>query len=159
MSQARSREVVGPGMRKLLVAVLVLFALLVVDSTYLAAVTFAQWMQGVELEGRIYQGAFLVHLVLGFALILPAIIFAGMHLTRAIGRPNRLAVRLGIALFAALVVVLVSGLTLTRGVPLIEINEERSRAVVYWAHVVAPLLVGWLFVMHRLAGPRIRWSG
>ena len=46
----QSTEVVGPGLRKLLVAVLVLFSLLVVDSVYLATITFLQWLNDVTLE-------------------------------------------------------------------------------------------------------------
>ena len=86
MNQVRVREVVGPGLRKLLVLVLVLFAILVVDSIYLGAITFVQWLQGTNLEGELYQGAFLIHLALGFLLIVPAIVFAGAHLARAIDR-------------------------------------------------------------------------
>jgi hypothetical protein len=57
-------------MRKLLVVVLVLFAILVVDSVYLGAITFMQWLRDVNLEDVIYQSVFLVHLVLGLAIIL-----------------------------------------------------------------------------------------
>ena len=145
-------------MRKLLVVVLVLFAVLVVDSVYLGSITFAQWLRGTSLEGEIFQGAFLVHLALGFLLIIPAVIFAALHLARAIDLPNRLAVRLGITLFVTLLVLLTSGVMLTRGLPVLELNDEELRAVTYWLHVAAPFVVGWLFVMHRLAGPRIRWS-
>jgi tetratricopeptide (TPR) repeat protein len=158
MSEVRIREVVGPGMRKLLVFVLVIFAVLVVDSVYLGAITFMQWLRDVELEGEIYQGAFLLHLALGFLLIVPAILFAGVHLARAIDRPNRLAVRLGLALFVVLVLLLASGVMLTRGIPLLEVNDELVRFITYWIHVITPLIVCWLFVLHRLAGPRIRWS-
>lgn len=152
------REVVGPGLRKLLVAVLILFAILVVDSIYLATITFAQWLQGTSLEGEIFQGAFLIHLALGFVLIIPAVVFATMHLLRAIDQPNRLAVRLGIALFVSVLLVLVTGVLLTRGIPVLEINDELVRTVSYWLHVAAPLFVVWLFILHRLAGPRLRWS-
>ena len=61
----QTAEVVSPGLRKLLVAVLVIFSLLVVDSVYLATVTFLQWLNDVTLENAVYQTAFLAHLVLG----------------------------------------------------------------------------------------------
>jgi len=154
----QSEEVVGPRLRKLLVVVLVLFAVLVVNSVYLAAITFMQWLHDVELEGLVYQSAFLLHLAVGFMLLLPALVFVGLHLRRAIDRPNRLAIKLGLALFAALLLLLVSGVLLTRGAGLLELNDAELRATAYWIHVLAPLAVCWLFVLHRLAGPRIRWA-
>ena len=154
----QSTEVVGPGLRKLLVAVLVLFSLLVVDSVYLATITFLQWLNDVTLENAVYQTAFLAHLVLGIVIIVPSIVYAILHLRRAIDRPNRIAVRLGLALFATLIVVLITGIALTRGIPLVEIRHPVSRESLYWLHVIAPLVIAWLFVLHRLAGSRIRWG-
>ena len=151
------RPVVGSGMRKLLVLVLALFALLVVNSAYLGAVSWRQWFFGESLEGAGYQAMFLAHLLLGFAILAPALVYAGMHLRRAIGRPNRLAVRLGLALLACVLVLLGSGLALTRGLPLLELRDATARQAAYWAHVATPLLAGWLFVLHRLAGRPIRW--
>ena len=50
------------------------------------------------------------------------------------------------------------GFGLTRGIPFIELRDPALRSVAYWAHVATPVLIGWLFVLHRLAGRRIRWS-
>ena len=158
MNQVQIQEVVGPGMRKLLVVVLVLFAILIVDSVLLATVTFVEWRRGIELQNVAYQSVFLVHLALGFLITAPALIFAAMHLRRAIGRPNRLAVRLGLTLFIVVLVVLVTGVLLTRGLPLMEVQHPLTRTVLYWFHVIAPLAACWLFVLHRLAGPVVRWK-
>ena len=38
------------------------------------------------------------------------------------------------------------------------IKDPAVRRVLYWAHVITPLLVVWLFVLHRLAGRRIKWK-
>jgi tetratricopeptide (TPR) repeat protein len=38
------------------------------------------------------------------------------------------------------------------------INDPAIRAVAYWTHVLTPLVAAWLFVLHRLAGKRIRWQ-
>jgi len=158
MSEAlATRPVVGPGMRKLLIAVLVLFAVLVVNSAYLAAITWQQWMLGESLEGPFYQVMFLVHLALGLAITVPAVVYGVMHLRRAIHRPNRLAVRLGLALFACVVVLLATGFALTRGIPVVELRDPLARQIAYWLHVAAPALACWLFVLHRLAGRPIRW--
>ena len=157
MSGAGNPQVVGPGMRKLLVVVLVVFAVLVVDSVYLGAITFLQWLNDVNLEDEVYQSAFLVHLALGFAIVVPAIVYAILHLRRAYDQPNRLAVRLGLVLFATVLVLLASGIALTRGIPLGELRHPVAREVTYWLHIAAPLVAGWLFVLHRLAGQPVRW--
>ncbi len=150
-------EVVGPRLRKLLVAVLVLFALLIVNSIYLGAVSLLQWFEGTSLEGPLYHSMFLGHLALGFVIALPAIIYAALHLRRAIHRPNRLAIRLGLALFVVVLLLIGTGIALTRGMPLIELRGDSARSVAYWLHVAAPFAACWLFVLHRLAGPAIRW--
>ena len=155
---SRPLPVVGRGMRKLLVVVFALFALLVVNSVYLGAVTFREWQTGASLEDPVYLSMFLGHLVLGLAITVPVLVYGVMHLRRAIGRPNRLAVRLGLILFACVIVLLATGFGLTRGIPLIELRDPAARSVAYWAHVGAPVLIAWLFVLHRLAGKRIRWS-
>ena len=149
--------VVSRRLRKLLLAVLALFALLAVNSAYLSAVSAAQWWQGESLEDAVYQVMFLAHLALGLAIVVPALVYGALHLRRAIGRPNRLAVRLGLCLFATVVVLLATGLALTRGLPVVELRDPMARTAAYWAHVAAPLVVGWLFVLHRLAGRAIRW--
>ena len=150
--------VVGPGMRKLLLAVLVLFGLLVLNSAYLGAVTFSEWLTGESLEDAAYLSMFLGHLLLGVAITLPVLVYGVMHLKRAIRRPNRLAVRLGLVLFGCVILLLATGFGLTRGIPFIELRDPAWRSVAYWAHVATPVLIGWLFVLHRLAGRRIRWS-
>src|SRR5688572_21133025 len=38
------------------------------------------------------------------------------------------------------------------------IKDPRLRSPIYWAHVITPLLAIWLYVLHRLAGPRIKWQ-
>ena len=144
-------------MRKLLLGVLALFALLAVNSAYLGAVSAAQWWRGENLEDALYQVMFLAHLALGLAIVVPALVYGGLHLRRAIGRPNRLAVRLGLCLFGTVIVLLGTGIALTRGLPVVELRDPLARSAAYWAHVAAPIVVGWLFVLHRLAGRPIRW--
>ncbi len=150
--------VVGPGMRKLLLFVLVLFALLVVNSAYLAAITYREWLTGESLEDAVYLSMFLGHLLLGVAITVPVLVYGVMHLRRAVRRPNRLAVRLGLALFGCVILLLATGFGLTRGIPFVELRDPALRSAAYWAHIATPLLIAWLFVLHRLAGRRIRWS-
>ena len=150
--------VVTPSMRKLLLFVLALFALLVVNSAYLGAITYREWLTGESLEDAVYLSMFLGHLLLGLTITVPVLVYGVMHLRRAIGRPNRLAVRLGLALFGCVILLLATGFGLTRGIPLVELRDPALRSAAYWAHIATPLLIAWLFVLHRLAGRRIRWS-
>jgi hypothetical protein len=99
---------------------------------------------------------FFAHLVLGLVLILPFLVFALGHMRRAIQRPNRAAIRAGIALFVSALVLLLTGLLLTR-FPFFELNDPAIRRAGYWIHVLSPFVVIWLFVLHRLAGPPIHW--
>jgi hypothetical protein len=156
-SPARTRyvPVIGPRLRWLLAIVLGLFALLAVNSVYLAAVSLTQWTTGQTYENYFFQWMFLVHLVLGLLIVLPIVVFGLLHLRNAFGRPNRRAVRAGLGLFTASLIVLVTGILLTRA--FLDLKEPTLRSALYWAHVISPLAVVWLFVLHRLAGRRIRW--
>ncbi len=148
--------VLSPGLRRLLAALLVLFGVLLIDSLYLVSVTAVEEVSGETLQNAFYLYLFLAHLVLGLALVLPALIFGALHFLRARRRPNRYAVRAGIGLYLSLVLLFGSGIVLTR-FGFFEVNDPGTRAVAYWVHVIAPLAVIWLFVLHRLAGPRLSW--
>jgi len=89
---------VGPRLRKLLFVVFGLFALLAVDSAYLGTITWFEWLSGKTLQDFFYQLMFLLHLLLGFLIIAPVLAFGALHLRNAWRRPNRRAVRAGIAL-------------------------------------------------------------
>jgi tetratricopeptide (TPR) repeat protein len=149
--------VVGPVLRRLLYVVFGLFSLLVINSVYLGGVTFLEWLRGETFQGYFYQLMFLGHLVLGLLLILPFVLYGAGHLRNARGSPNRRAARVGYGLFATGLALLLSGLVLTRGIPVIEIRHPGGRTLAYWLHVLTPLVAAWLFVLHRLAGRRIDW--
>lgn len=149
-------KAVGPRLRWLLRAVLVLFALLAVNSAYLGIVSLLEWQSGRTYQDYGYQLMFLFHLLAGLLLVVPALLFIGLHGRNTWRRPNRRAVYAGLGLFAAVSLLLVSGLVLVRfeGFAL---NHPGLRSTAYWSHVAAPLLCLWLFLLHRLAGPKIRW--
>jgi tetratricopeptide (TPR) repeat protein len=153
---AVTKPAVSPRLRVLLATVLAVFGLLAVNSLYLGLVTFLEWWQQRGIQDHFYQLMFLFHLVVGLALVVPAAVFIGSHLRRVWHRPNRNAVRAGLGLLAAIVALLVSGLLLVR-FDFFSIRNPAVRQGAYWVHVVAPFLCAWLFVLHRLAGPRIRW--
>ena len=148
---------VGPRLRKLLLVVFALVALLGANSAYLAGITALEWAQGETYQNYFYQYMFLAHLALGLVLIVPFVVFGVIHLLNSRNRRNRRAVRVGYALFAASIVVLVTGLALMRVSGLFELRHPLTRSTVYWLHVGAPLAAAWLYWLHRLAGPRIKW--
>jgi len=156
VSQPPLPPVLTPALRRLLAVVLVLGGLLAINSLYLLGVTLAEAATGRTLQNGIYLSLFLAHLGLGLLLLPPALAFGALHFRRARLRPNRYAIRAGIGLYAALLVLFGSGLVLTR-FGFFEVDDPATRQVAYWLHLLSPLAVIWLFVLHRLAGPRLRW--
>lgn len=147
---------VGPRLKKLLFVVFGLTALLGANSAYLVGITVLEWARGATYQNFFYQCMFLGHLALGLLLIVPLVVFGTVHLVGAKDRRNRRAVRIGYALFAASLVVLVTGVLLMR-VAGFDLRHPLARPVVYWLHVAAPLTAAWLYWLHRLAGPHIKW--
>lgn len=144
-------------MRKVLYLVFALVAILGANAVYLSAITALEWSTGQTYQDYFYQYMFLGHLVLGLLLVVPFLVFGISHMLRARQRRNRRAVKIGYALFAVAIVVLVSGLLLTR-VGNFDLKEPTTRSLIYWLHVVCPLVAIWLYWLHRLAGPRIKWK-
>ncbi|MBI4659118.1 MAG: hypothetical protein HY735_09775 [Verrucomicrobia bacterium] len=147
---------VGPRLRLLLFFVFGLVAILGANSAYLLTITVMEWATKLTFQNYFYQYMFLAHLVLGLLLLLPFLVFAIVHMKNSYDRPNRRAVRVGLGLFAVSLVLLFSGIALTR-LDFFELKNPKLRSVAYWAHVVTPVLAVWLYVLHRLAGPKIKW--
>jgi hypothetical protein len=148
---------VGPHLKKLLAIVFGLFALLGVNATYLVSITILEWRSGRTYQDYFYQCMFLLHLILGALIILPVVVFGIAHIRNAHNRPNRRAVRAGYVLFAVSLILLASGVVLTRIEGVIVVRDATLRTIAYWAHVISPIVAVWLFVIHRLAGRRIKW--
>jgi tetratricopeptide (TPR) repeat protein len=147
---------VGPRLRIFLYVIFALVALLGANSAYLVAIKILEKSTGNVYQNYFYQMMFLGHLVLGLLLLLPFIVFGIGHIKNSYNRPNRRAVSVGYALFAISIILLVSGIALVQ-VGGIKLNPN-VRPPVYWAHVITPLLAVWLYILHRLAGPRIKWK-
>jgi tetratricopeptide (TPR) repeat protein len=147
---------VGPRLRKLLYFILFWVALIGANSIYLASVTALEWATGRTYQDYFYQYMFLVHLVMGLVLIAPFVVFGVVHMVNTWNRRNRRAVRVGYALFAASLAVLTTGVLLVR-LPFFDLKHPVARSTVYWLHVGSPLAAIWLYWLHRLAGPRIKW--
>ena len=157
---ARKRYVpaVTPGLSKLLAVVFGLFALLAVNSVYLVSVRVAGWRTGETYENQFYLYMFLAHLLLGALIIVPVIVFGVLHIKNSHDRPNRRAVRVGYGLFVCTLVLLGSGIVLTRVEGLIVITDPVARNIAWWTHAITPVGCAWLFILHRLAGKRIAWK-
>ena len=153
----RYEPAVGPRLKLLLGVVFGLFALLCVNALFLLAVRAAGTATGESYENLFYLYNFLAHLGLGLLIVVPVVVFGFVHMAKARQRPNKRAVKVGYALFAAALVLLATGLLLTRVDGLIQVNDPGVRRVLWWAHVATPVIAAWLFVLHRLAGKKIRW--
>ncbi len=153
---------VGPRLRILLRVVLGLFAILGANSVYLSAITFLNWFakeKGVSYENYFYQSMFLAHLVLGLLIVLPIIVFGIFHIKNSRNRPNKNAIRVGYALFAVSIALLISGVVLMRveGMEFLQLKSPNTRSAAYWIHVLTPFACIWLYILHRLSGPRLQW--
>lgn len=149
---------VSPGLRRLLYVVFALAALLGLNSVWLGGVTLLGWLRQQNLETPLYHGMFLGHLLLGLLFIPPLVTFGVLHWRLAADHPNWRAVRVGKFLFFASLGVVLTGLLLIRFDGLPQVNQPQSRAVVYWLHLAFVPLSVWLYWLHRLAGPKLKWK-
>ena len=156
-AQRRYIPVIGPRLRRMLAVVFFMFGLLAVNSLYMAGITVTEWFSGQIYQAYFYQLMFLLHLLLGLLIILPAVVFGAVHIRNAFSHPNFRAKRAGLALYTTVLLLLISGLILTR-FDFFSIKDPFVRDSAYWLHVLTPLLAIWLFILHRLAGRRIRFG-
>src|SRR5262249_39483209 len=158
------QRAVGPRLRVLLYFIFAVVAVLAANSAYLSAITGLEWLKAdsnATYQNWFYMVMFGTHLALGLLIVLPIIIFGIIHIKKAHDRPNRRAVKVGYLLFATSLIVLSTGLLLMR-VDIFQfknfgLKNPHARSVAYWAHVLTPILAVWLYILHRLAGPRIQW--
>ena len=155
---------IGPRLRILLYFIFGLVAILAANSVYLSAITYLEWLKAdpnSTYQSWFYMVMFGTHLGLGLLLVLPVVIFGFIHMKNSYDRPNRRAVKVGYLLFVTSLIVLITGLLLMR-VDIFQfknvgLKNPHTRSLAYWAHVVTPVLAVWLYLLHRLAGPRIQW--
>ncbi len=158
---------IGPWLRPLLWIILGGFAVLGATGVYLASVKALTWFTGVTQTTFFYFCMLILHLLLGFLLLTPFIAFGLAHLVTSWNRPNKAAIRYGLLLLAASIILLVSGVALVPfgsiDIGRLRISEIAARNTVvrgtsYWLHVGTPVLAILLYIQHRLAGPRIQWK-
>ncbi len=156
----RERPVLTPALRWTVRGLMVAFVLLVVNSVYLLCVSTAGVVTGADHQTVFSVWMFLMHVVVGLAMAIPFVWFGTAHFVRAIGRSNRAAIRLGTVAFVAGLLTIASGILLMRidiGGATLSIRSVAPRDSLWWLHMLAPAVLVWMFLLHRLAGPTIRW--
>ena len=151
---------VSPRLKVLLLLVFVSFAALGATGAYLGSISFLNWLRDpIVYTNYAYLCLFLVHVGLGVAMVLPFFAFGIIHFLSAHRRKNRLAVKLGLAVFAAGIVICLTGLALIQieGMPKLATGTI-PRTIVYWLHVGVPFAAVGLYLWHRHAGPDIKWK-
>src|SRR5262249_42168875 len=153
---------VGPRLKILLALIFASVAVLGATGAYLVAINFFNWLHAPQNYTNWFTiWMFFVHVAVGVVIALPFLIFGFTHYFTARHRNNRLPVRLGLTLFATGIIVVLTGLALCQeiipGVPKLP-TETLLRSVVYWLHIVTPIAAVVIYVMHRRAGPEIKWS-
>ena len=152
------KKAIGPKLRIVFNVVVALLTLIGANSAYLSGVTFLQWWTSRTYEDLFYAWMFLAHVVIGTLIVVPFLVFGIIHLRNTKDRKIRRTVMIGYALFAVCLLVLISGFLLLRIDGLIDLKSPLARSITYWAHVITPLVGAWLFWMHRLVGPKLRWK-
>jgi tetratricopeptide (TPR) repeat protein len=150
---------IGPRLRVLLFVVFGLFAVLGATGVYLAAVTAFNYVRAPQSYTTPFAlWVFLGHSAVGVLGTAPFLAFGLYHWLTARKRPNRVAVRLGILVFLAGLLVCLTGFALIQleGLPQLPTGSY-ARSVAYWLHVALPVALVWLYVKHRQAGPVIKW--
>jgi hypothetical protein len=150
---------IGPRLKALLFVIFALVAVLGATGVYLLAIRILEAVRAPQTYTNAFTIAvFMVHVVLGILLVFPFLYFGTVHLVTARTRKNRLAVRLGVVLFSVSIVVGLSGLALIQlsGLPQLPTGTW-GRNVAYYLHVLMPVAAVLVYVLHRRAGPAIRW--
>jgi tetratricopeptide (TPR) repeat protein len=149
---------VGPRLKVLLFLVFAATALLGISGVYLLAIRTFEWLRSHTYTNAFTLWMFVGHILVGVAITLPFLAFGLIHYLNSRRRKNRLAVKLGLALFAAGIIVVLSGLALIQLEKLPQLpTGSAARWVVWGLHVAVPVLAVVLYVLHRRAGPDINW--
>jgi tetratricopeptide (TPR) repeat protein len=150
---------IRPRLKILLAFIFASVAVLGATGVYLLTITCLEKARGLTYTNQFTLWMFIVHVLLGVFLVVPFLVFGFTHLASARHRRNRVAVRLGIALFSISIVAGVTGLALIQLEKLPQLPTGTvARSVVYALHLLTPLVAVVLYVLHRRAGPEIQWK-
>src|SRR5436305_12958119 len=149
---------VGPRLRVLLFVVFGVFALLGATGVYLSVITLLNYVRSPDNYTTPFGlWVFLAHSAFGVIGTAPFLLFGVTHWLTARKRPNRVAVRLGLLVFFAGILICLTGFALIQleGMPQIPTGTI-TRVVAYGLHIVVPVEAIWLYVKHRQARPTIQ---
>lgn len=152
------RRAIGPRLRIVFHIMLALLALIAANSAYLMGVKVLEWWTSQTYQDYFYICMFLMHIVVGLLIVVPFLVFGIIHMRNTKDRKIRRTVNIGYALFAVCIVVLLTGLALVRIEGVLDLKHPTARSAMYWAHVAFPVIGLWLYGLHRLVGPRLRWK-
>jgi tetratricopeptide (TPR) repeat protein len=149
---------VGPRLRVLLFLVFAATALLGITGVYLLSIRLLEALRDQTYTNQFTLWMFVAHVFIGLSIAVPFLAFGIIHYLKSRHRKNRLAVKLGLALFASGIVVVFSGLALIQleGLPQLPTGSA-GRWVVWGLHVLVPVVAVAFYVQHRRAGPDINW--
>jgi tetratricopeptide (TPR) repeat protein/heme/copper-type cytochrome/quinol oxidase subunit 2 len=152
------RKAIGPRLRIVFNVMLVLLALIGANSAYLVGVKVLEWWTTQTYQDYFYICMFLMHIVVGVLIVVPFLVFGLVHMRNTKDRKIRRTVNIGYTLFAICIVILISGFALVRIEGLLDLKHPTARTAMYWAHVACPIVGLWLYWLHRLVGPKMRWK-
>jgi hypothetical protein len=151
---------IGPRLKVLLAVIFAGVALLSATGAYLVTISLLNWLRQPQSYTTAFTlWTFLAHSAVGVVFLVPFLVFGGIHFATSRNRPNRVAVRLGLWMFAAGLLVGLTGLALIQleGLPQLPTGST-GRSVAYWLHLVLPPAAIVLYILHRRAGPRLKWN-
>jgi tetratricopeptide (TPR) repeat protein len=155
----RYEPAIGTRLKYLLAFIFVGVGILGATGVYLFALSALQWFRKADYTTSFSLWMTLAHIAIGVVMVLPFIFFGFYHLSTAYKRPNRRAVRLGIALFTMGLLATFSGLALLQLHDKIQLpTGTKGRAIAYLLHVFTPVIAVVLYVLHRRAGPDLKWQ-
>jgi hypothetical protein len=155
----RYEPAIGPRLKIVLAVLFVGVALLGATGVYLLALRLLGLARGQDYTNPFVLGTTLVHLLGGIIFIVPFLFFGCFHLATARKRPNRKAVRLGITLFITGIAACLTGLALAQLHEKLQLpTGSVARWVVYALHLITPVAAAALYILHRRAGPDLKWQ-
>lgn len=136
----------GPGLRRLLIGVAALGAVVAANTLYLLivrAAIFLGWSEAAS--SYVFQVFLLGHTGLGVLLVITMLVFALRHLPRVWSRRGRRSLNTGLLTIGISTILLLSGLFILTEA------ASRSHRWIWWVHVIAAGLIPAAYVLHRKA--------
>ncbi len=151
---------IRPWLRPLLWGTFAGFAVLAATGAYLSGISLMNYLQpGSTYTTPFTFWMFLAHGAVGLIGTLPYLVFGLAHYFTSRNRKNRKAVRLGLAVFGLGILIILTGAALFQfeGLPQLPTGTP-TRLVVYWLHILIPVICIAAYIGHRKAGPPIKWN-